>query len=274
MTGSPVSANAARTPVSTGRWLGAVILYTWTPFVLVGFSAPRGLGLVWDLGMLCGLSALAGFALMPVLTVRARSLDTGERWMPRLVQRLHNDLSWWLAALLVCHVAVSLILEPLTLEYLTWRGSTPMLAGLLALVAAGLLFGLSLPVMRPWAGSPRVWRNTHSALSLVLMLGSAWHVVGAGYYVRGVGPQVALAWLCAVPLLLVGVWRLRGQGPARSVPAAQHRSPDRLQATRAFKRARVIVLLAWSLALIQGVVIPRWAPPLANASPCAVEPCL
>ena len=149
-----------------------------------------------------------------------------------------------------------------------------MLAGLLALVAAGLLFGLSLPRVRPWAGSPRVWRNTHSVLSLLLMLGSAWHVVGAGYYVRGTGPQVALAWLCAVPLLLVGVWRLQGQGPARSVPAARHRSPDRVQASRAFKRARLIVLLAWSLALIQGVLLPRWAPALANASPCAVEPCL
>jgi hypothetical protein len=211
---------------------------------------------------------------MPLLTARSWAQPTMARWMPRLIQRLHNDLSWWLAAMLVFHVAASLVLEPLTLEYLTWRGSPPMLAGLLAMVAAVVLFALSLPTLRRRMGAPGLWRTSHTLLSVFLMLAAVWHVVGAGYYVRGTGPSIGLMWLCGFPLLWVGLWRMHNRSPTRAVPVAGHRSPDRAQARRVFRRARLALLLVWSVALLLGVVLPRLLPPLVDKSPCTAEPCL
>ena len=260
--------------MTVGYWLAAVAFYTWVPFLFVHLSRPRGLGLAWDLGMLAGLSALSGFAVMPLLIARSWARPGVARWLPRLIQRLHNDLSWWLAAMLVFHVATSVILEPLTLEYLTWRGSAPMLAGLLALVAAVALFALSLPSVRRRLGSPAFWRASHTALSVGLMLGAVWHVTGASYYVRGLGPSIGLLWLCGFPLLLVGLSRLKNRSPARIAPVVGHRTPDSAQARHVFRRARLTLLLVWLIALLLGVTLPQLRPPLADRSPCVAEPCL
>lgn len=260
--------------MTLGYWLAVVAFYTWAPFLLVHLSRPRGLGLAWDLAMLAGLSALSGFAVMPLLTARSWARPPVARWMPRLIQRLHNDLSWWLAALLVLHVVGSLILEPQTLDYLTWRGSVPMLAGLLGAVAAVALFGLSLPTLRRRLGTRGFWRNSHAVLSVGLMLGAAWHVVGAGYYLRGTGPGIALLWLCAFPLLMVGLWRIRSRLPTRGTAVAGPRHPDRAYVRRAFRRARLALLAIWLVALSCAVALPRLLPPLSDRSPCAAEPCL
>jgi hypothetical protein len=266
MTGTSGITDAVHSRMTVGYWLAVVALYTWAPFFLVSLSQPRGLGMAWDFSMLAGLSALSGFAVMPLLTARSWSRPTMARWMPRLIQRLHNDLSWWLAAMLVFHVAASLFLEPLTIEYLTWRGSPPMLAGLMALVVAVPLFAWSLPTLRRRSGSPGFWRVSHTVLSVCLMLGAVWHVVGAGYYVRGVGPSIGLMW--------VGLWRTRNRSPGRLASVAGHRSPDRTQARRVFRRARLALLCVWLLTLLLCVALPRLLPPLVDKSPCTAEPCL
>jgi hypothetical protein len=106
------------------------------------------------------------------------------------------------------------------------------------------------------------------------MLGAVWHVVGAGYYVRGVGPSIGLIWLTGFPLLLVVLLRMKHRGPARTVSVAEHRSPDRAQARHVFRRARLALLLVWLMALLLGVITSRLYPPLADKSPCVAEPCL
>lgn len=274
MNRSPTATDALHARLTLGYWLASVAFYTWVPFLFVSLAQPRGLGLAWDLGMLAGLSALSGFAVLPLLTARSWARPSVARWIPRLIQRLHNDLAWWLCAALFLHVAASLVLEPLTLEYLTWRGSAPMLAGLIAAAVAVPLFVLSLATVRRRMRSPGAWRVSHTLLSVGLMVGAVWHVIGTGYYVRGAGPALGLLWLCGFPLLLVGLWRIRNRIPARPTALAGHRQPERAQARALFRRARLALLFIWLLALVFAGVSSRWVSPLADRSPCAAEPCL
>lgn len=187
------------------------------PVLLLLFaSAMPGINPLWDFANVAGLFCAVLMLTLFIYSGRPLALPYFDG---KFFMNLHRDLGFAATLLLVVHVGVLLISEPLVIDYLKPSASWPMLSGTLSLVPLLLLVPASLPGVRQriW-GNQRRFRRWHYVLGTLMLVLISLHVLGAGFYTRD-------SWKGFVWSGLVGVaiaWPLlpkaplpRGHGPRR-----------------------------------------------------------
>ncbi len=222
----------------------------------------------WDFSMALGAVATGGLALLPLLSARWWVGIHRSATLLRVVQRLHRDLAWWLTGFAALHVLAVLWLEPRTLDYLLPTAPGYMLAGLVALLVLLALVVTSLGrVKRRWPQAS--WRRWHAFMSITVLAGIGWHLLGAGYYFRDWVGAGVLGWALAVPSALA----LRWHCSPRLAPAAGA-APARGPVTRpraALACAIALALLAAAAWLARPFLVDYASP---RSYPCPVGRCL
>ena len=204
----------------------AVLAYALAPLGVAWLRGRPGVDPVWDFLMALGLVATGGLAVLPLLSARWWAARHPDPVLLRLVQRLHRELSYLMAALIAAHVVGVLVLEPRTLEYLLPTAPAYMVAGLVALLLLAVLIATSSGGLKQrWAQAS--WRRWHACFSAVALAALAWHLVGSGFWFAGAGPWLALAWLVGLPTALALRWRIRRPTGASGTRTVSVRRPAR-----------------------------------------------
>lgn len=168
--------------------------------ILLGLGAMPGLGYAWDFANAAGL---LGACLLGLLFVIAGRPQPRPLYEGKFFLRLHRDLGFAAVALLLVHIGVLLVDEPLLIEDLLPSAPGYMLAGLASAILMPVLAISSLNRVRPrWSNGAASFRRWHYGGSLLALLLMAVHVLGAGYYSGGVWKGVLLVAL----MLVVAVW--------------------------------------------------------------------
>lgn len=168
--------------------------------ILLGLGAMPGLGYAWDFANAAGL---LGACLLGLLFVIAGRPQPRPLYEGKFFLRLHRDLGFAAVALLLVHIGVLLVDEPLLIEELLPSAPGYMLAGLASAILMLVLAISSLNRVRPrWSNGAASFRRWHYGGSLLALLLMAVHVLGAGYYSGGVWKGVLLVAL----MLVVAVW--------------------------------------------------------------------
>lgn len=168
--------------------------------ILLGLGAMPGLGYAWDFANAAGLLGACLLGLLFVIGGRPqpRPLYEGKFFL-----RLHRDLGFAAVALLLVHIGVLLVDEPLLIEDLLPSAPGYMLAGLASAVLMLVLAISSLNRVRPrWSSSAASFRRWHYGGSLLALLLMAVHVLGAGYYSGGIWKGALLVTL----MLAAAIW--------------------------------------------------------------------
>lgn len=247
------------------RWFAALLCYTLAPLVVVLARRPRAIDFWWDFAMALGICAIAGFALLPLVSARWWAPRHRGTAFLRLVQSTHRQLSYVLLGFTLAHAGLLWMLEARVVEYLLPGAVAPMLAGTVALVLAVFIVCSSRyreTLRWPYAG----WRTWHAGLSCLLLGLLGWHVIGAGYYYPRVPAQGTLCAFAAVPTFATW-WLRRHPGPrgGRMVTAGTRVRAPRLVLAIALTWVAAAVGFGWSGA--------TQAPPEERAL-CARDPCL
>ena len=188
--------------------------------VLLGLGAMPGLGYAWDFANAVGLLGACLLGLLFVIGGRPqpRPLYEGKFFL-----RLHRDLGFAAVALLLAHIVVLLVDEPLLIEDLLPSAPGYMLAGLASAILMLVLAVSSLSRVRPrWSSSAASFRRWHYGGSLLALLLMAVHMLGAGYYSGGVWKGALLVAL----MLAVAVWP-RLPRPANGLSGRQRNTAQR-----------------------------------------------
>ena len=147
-------------------------------------------GWSWELANGLGFAAFAGLLYLCLLIPKRHTLS------------YHQQVSYAVVALICAHGLGLLIIEPLTLEYLTPPAPLTMWSGLLALVCLLLLVGSSLVPIRSQAYQHHAaFKHWHRCLSWLAVAASAYHMIGTGFYL----PSPWQGWLLAL-LALTVLW--------------------------------------------------------------------
>ncbi|MBD9518098.1 ferric reductase-like transmembrane domain-containing protein [Pseudomonas sp. PDM22] len=188
--------------------------------ILLGLGAMPGLGYAWDFANAAGLLGACLLGLLFVIGGRPqpRPLYEGKFFL-----RLHRDLGFAAVALLLVHIIVLLVDEPLLIEDLLPSAPGYMLAGLASAILMLVLAVSSLSRVRPrWSSSAASFRRWHYGGSLLALSLMAVHVLGAGYYSGGVWKGALLVAL----MLAVALWP-RLPKPANGVSGRKRNTAQR-----------------------------------------------
>lgn len=188
--------------------------------ILLGLGAMPGLGYAWDFANAAGLLGACLLGLLFVIGGRPqpRPLYEGKFFL-----RLHRDLGFAAVALLLVHIVVLLVDEPLLIEDLLPSAPGYMLAGLASAILMLVLAVSSLSRVRPrWSSSAASFRRWHYGGSLLALSLMAVHVLGAGYYSGGVWKGALLVAL----MLAVALWP-RLPKPANGVSGRKRNTAQR-----------------------------------------------
>lgn len=187
------------------------------PFVLLFLTdAMPGISPLWDFANAAGF--FSGLLLAALFIYRGRPLAQ-PYYDGKFFMNLHRDLSFAAALLLLVHIGVLLVSEPLVIDYLKPSAAWPMLSGTLATLLLVFLVPASLPGVRQ-----RIWRNHlrfktwHYRLCTLMLLLMAVHIIGAGFYTAERWKALLWAGLTAAAIikpLLARPSLERGNGPRR-----------------------------------------------------------
>ncbi|MCP1626826.1 ferric reductase-like transmembrane domain-containing protein [Pseudomonas nitroreducens] len=216
--------------------------------VLLGLGAMPGLGYAWDFANAAGLLGACLLGLLFVIGGRPqpRPLYEGKFFL-----RLHRDLGFAAVTLLLVHIAVLLVDEPLLIEDLLPSAPGYMLAGLASAILMLVLAVSSLSRVRPrWSSSAASFRRWHYGGSLVALLLMAVHVLGAGYYSGGLWKGALLVAL----MLVVAIWP-RLPKPANGV-SGRKRNTARRATWFALAASGVIIGLSALYSLLANLEMP------------------
>jgi Ferric reductase like transmembrane component len=152
-------------------------------FLQLIFSPP-GIYSLWDWANAMGYLAAATSLFLFVYRGRPRAFPV---FSGRFFANLHRDLGYIVALMVLGHVGLLLIVEPLLLEHLKPTAPLHMSAGLLALVFFLLLLVSSLPVIRRklWSNY-HVFRHTHLIGATAAFALLAYHIWASGFYLDNV----------------------------------------------------------------------------------------
>jgi hypothetical protein len=196
------------------RRLGGALALT---AALVLCRIPASGGISWDIGMGIGYIAIALVLTLYLYPLRGDGLP--HRRLFTLSH--HRRIGWTVLYLSGLHVAVLLGAEPLVWQYL--RPSTPfyMLAGLLGLIALGLLVatGLSGRKALRQPHPPGTSLSLHALLSPALLLLLAAHLLGSAQLVDSPIKVVTGCLLLCIPLLWIA-YRAMRHGKRRPLTTA------------------------------------------------------
>ncbi len=178
-----------------------------------------GAGWIWDTANAIGFVGAALLAFLHIETGAARGRPAPQA---AFYARLHSNFAVLALGLVLLHVVVLRVDDPMTLEY--WKLSAPpyMLAGIAALLLLGTIAGTGYPKpRRALFSSPKRFRRTHRIASLLLMGLVAWHIAGSALYLD----TRLKATLFAIALVGLPLWLIRRRalarppiGPAIDVP--------------------------------------------------------
>lgn len=216
--------------------------------VLLGLGAMPGLGYAWDFANAAGL---LGGCLLGLLFIIGGRPQPRPLYEGKFFLRLHRDLGFVAIALLLVHIVVLLVDEPLLIEDLLPSAPGYMLAGLASAILMLVLAVSSLNRVRPrWSSSAASFRRWHYGGSLFALLLMAVHVLGAGYYSGGVWKGVLLVAL----ILVVAAWP-RLPKPGNGISGRKRNTAQR---ATWFALAASIVIVGMSAlyALLANVELP------------------
>ena len=168
--------------------------------VAVSISAPPGNGFGWDFAIALGIGALGLMGAMLLLTARFRR--AAAPFGIDVIFYFHRQIGIAIIGVVLLHPLMLLSLEPPLWHYLEPDGPGHMHAGVGALVALGLLVGIS--VARKALHLPYdLWRKTHALLAVIALALSVAHVASIDYYfsapaMRYLLVSLALLWVALV----------------------------------------------------------------------------
>ncbi|QRY78066.1 ferric reductase-like transmembrane domain-containing protein [Pseudomonas sp. PDNC002] len=216
--------------------------------ILLGLGAMPGLGYVWDFANAAGLLGACLLGLLFVIGGRPqpRPLYEGKFFL-----RLHRDLGFAAVALLLIHIVVLLVDEPLLIEDLLPSAPGYMLAGLGSALLMLVLAISSLNRVRPrWSNSASMFRRWHYGGSLFALLLMAVHVLGAGYYSGGIWKGALLVAL----MLAAAIWP-RLPKPANGISGRKRNTAQRAT-WLALAASGVIIGMSAFYSLLANVELP------------------
>ena len=215
-----------------------------------------------------GILAASGLALLPLLSARWWAPQHRASGFLRLIQATHRQLAYLGMGLVIAHVALLILLEARTIEYLKLGAVAPMMAGLLGTLLMVFLIVSSL-YREAWRWSYQSWRYWHAGLSIIALGCIGWHLLGAGYYYDNAGKRAAVLWLLVVPS--VTAWALR-RWPLRGA-ANPARDPGHAVRSRV-QRLISAIALTWLAAALGFSWSGQFQTPAAERVLCAIDPCL
>lgn len=216
--------------------------------ILLGLGAMPGLGYAWDFANAAGL---LGACLLGLLFVIAGRPQPRPLYEGKFFLRLHRDLGFAAVALLLVHIGVLLVDEPLLIEDLLPSAPGYMLAGLTSAILMLVLAISSLNRVRPrWSRSAASFRRWHYGGSLLALLLMAVHVLGAGYYSGGIWKGALLV----VLMLAAAIWP-RLPKPGNGISGRQRNTAQRAT-WFALAASGVIVGLSALYSLLANLELP------------------
>ncbi|GEN61240.1 ferric reductase-like transmembrane domain-containing protein [Acetobacter nitrogenifigens] len=237
--------------VAGWAWLSRRIAYAFLVFVgaILLLSPVPTLGLLWDVSMLCGFSAL--FVLLQMFALTGRPLST-PFYEGKFFIRLHEYGAYMLLAFVAWHIGFSLWAEPQLLEDLLPPITGVMQTGVVAATLLAIATFASLPPVRRAAfGTATLFRRSHSVCATLLLCASGAHAWLAGLRLAGFWPSVAFAALAGGAVAL----------PWASRQAVRpHRPPGkRARDTARFAAPVAMVMLSLGVALpFLGAALLHW----------------
>ncbi|MGE8066372.1 ferric reductase-like transmembrane domain-containing protein [Pseudomonas sp. NPDC089569] len=192
------------------------------PFMLLLLeNAMPGVNPAWDFANAAGLFSGLLMALLFVFSGRPLSQPYYDG---KFFMNLHRDLGYAATLLLIVHIGVLLVSEPLVIDYLKPSAGWSMLSGTLATLLLVALVPASLAGMRR-----KIWRNHkhfkhwHYGLGVLMLAMMSWHVISVGFYTRELWKSLLWGGLIGVAILKPLLPRSaleRGVGPRRRHTAA------------------------------------------------------
>ncbi|MBL8964143.1 MAG: ferredoxin reductase family protein [Phycisphaeraceae bacterium] len=167
--------------------------------ILGPLPPPRGPGV--EFGVALGFAALGMMGVQFALTARLR-------WVSRhlgqdSLLQFHRVAGIFAAVLVAGHVAVLITADPAFAAFFDPRVNL-MRAGALSAACAALVLVLVLSILRNRLGIPyEWWRLTHGALSMLVVLVAAAHVVMVGHYAGPTWKAIAIVAVPAVAIALL-----------------------------------------------------------------------
>ena len=149
-----------------------------TLFFLV--VSPPAAELDWDFANALGYLAAGMFLALFIYSGQRRSFPP---FSGRFFIRLHHHLGYAVLLLVLLHVGVLLVREPVLIEHLKISAPTYMLAGLVATILVVLLTLISVQAIRR-----KLWKNytlfrfIHAFTGMAILAFTAWHILGSAWY--------------------------------------------------------------------------------------------
>ena len=190
------------------------------PILVVSvWPVPSAINLGWDWANLLGYLCLAICGFLFIYRSRARTFPA---FSSRFFANLHRELGFIALGLLLAHVGILLLVEPLLLEYLNPTAPFHMLAGLMAFILMIMLATLSIPpIRRRMLSNYHVFRHLHAVLAVSVFILIAVHILGSGFYLNA-GWKIGLLSAAGIGLLIY--YSLDRKAPDRSMPRLNHSS--------------------------------------------------
>ena len=162
-----------------------------TVFFLV--ISPPAAELDWDIANALGYFAAGLFLVLFVYNGQRRSFPP---FSGRFFIRLHHHLGYAVLLLVLLHVGVLLVREPVLIEHLKISAPAYMLAGLVAAILVMLLTLISVQALRR-----KLWKNytlfrfIHAFTGMGILAFTAWHIIGSAWYANR--PWKLWVWISA-----------------------------------------------------------------------------
>ncbi len=163
------------------------------------FPSPPAISVIWDLANATAYLAVSISLLLFVYKGRARAFPA---FSGRFFANLHRDFGYIVALLIVTHVGLLLLAEPLLLYHLKPTAPLHMLSGLVALVLMLLLVVSSIPAIRRrlWSNY-HLFRHLHAVIAVAVLALTCHHIIVSGFYLNSPW-KLALVSVVAVGILL------------------------------------------------------------------------
>ncbi|MDO8502874.1 MAG: ferric reductase-like transmembrane domain-containing protein [Gemmatimonadaceae bacterium] len=194
-------------------WIAVYLTLVLAPVLalLIG-PTPPGRGFWWEFAIAIGFAATTMMGVQFVLTARFRR--AAAPFGIDIVYYFHRYLALVAVGLVLAHVLVLLVVEPVLLGLLApWQAPAYITAGLASVVAVLLLVGVSLGRKR-FGIRYETWRWTHGLLAILVICLALVHIWGVGYYVavpwkRALWVGIAASWVAILGYVrVVKPWRL------------------------------------------------------------------
>jgi predicted ferric reductase len=187
--------------LSRATWIVLYLILALAPLlVAVSSSAPPGNGFGWDFAIALGIGALGLMGAMLLLTARFKR--AAAPFGIDVIFYFHRQIGIAILGVVLLHPLILFSLEPPLWHYLRPDGPGSMHAGVGALVALGLLVGISV-ARKALHLHYDLWRKAHAMLAVIALALSVAHVVGINYYFSAPAMRLLLVLMTLLWAMLV-----------------------------------------------------------------------